>query len=209
MGNLTRRQRIITVAVIVGIASVLHLYSVSKNLDIGSSHHTDNHFTVYDVVQNNTDDMSHYYYTKNWYLLVYVAIIAWNWGRVTENFVIDLVLKFSIITILRSLTLNATVLPKGERCNIQKLDVFHRIIGGTCYDKMFSGHFAFGTLVTLLVFKHGVIQTTSENILWAFIINLIHFWIIVVTRAHFTQDILVALYVTLFVHLGVDAFVQN
>lgn len=73
-------------------------------------------------------------------------------------------------------------------------------IGGTCYDKMFSGHFAFGLLMTLLAFQHNFVAYNGLNILVAVIVNAMHFIIITATRAHYTMDVMVALYVTLLVN---------
>jgi hypothetical protein len=46
-----------------------------------------------------------------------------------------------------------TILPKTQNCEVQKLDLFHKTIGGTCFDKMFSGHAAFCIIMTLLLYR--------------------------------------------------------
>ncbi len=92
-----------------------------------------------------------------------------------------------------------TILPKNESCSVDKLNMFHMTLGGTCYDKMFSGHFAFGLLSTILAFKHGFMESSISNVSLYALINVIHFWIIAVTRSHYTMDLVVAFYVTMLV----------
>ena len=64
---------------------------------------------------------------------------------------------------------------------------------------MFSGHFAFGLLLTLLLFKYNILENNWFNMILFVCINAIHLFILSVTRSHYTMDMIVSLYVTLFV----------
>jgi len=68
------------------------------------------------------------------------------------------------------------------------------MIGG-CYDKIFSGHFSIVFLITLLLWKHKYI-----SLIPLFFINLVNGILIIMTRAHYSIDVVVAIFVTLFVY---------
>jgi hypothetical protein len=70
---------------------------------------------------------------------------------------------------------------------------------------MFSGHFAFGLLMTLLAFKYNFVGTTAASVGVATLLNIIHFYIIAATRSHYTMDMVVSIYATLLVTLYVDS----
>lgn len=164
---------------------------------------------IYDIIHNNVPDYSKYNYTKNWYLLVFLIPFLINSTRLTYNVLGDFVVKLCLVIILRSLTICTTILPKNESCKVDELDSFHLTLGGTCYDKMFSGHFAFGLLMTLVAFKNGFLDVNFVNVIAATVVNLVHFFIIAATRSHFTMDIIVSIYATLFVVFFVDSQKTN
>ena len=80
------------------------------------------------------------------------------------------------------------------------LSLFNKTIGGGGYDKMFSGHFAFGLLISLLLFKYNIVKSSNLNIFIFVFLNILHFVILGITRSHYTMDMIVSLYVTLFVY---------
>ena len=112
-----------------------------------------------------------------------------------------------ILVFLRSFTIISTILPRNSKLKVKinkKTDfctiMYHKIIGGRCFDKIFSGHACFGLLSTLLLFKYNFLESNIFNITLYTILNIIHFLMITITRAHFTVDVVVAIYVTLWVH---------
>lgn len=162
---------------------------------------------VLDIVHNNTTDRSAYNDTKNWFLLVYVMPFLLIKGN--SNWITEAIVKLCIVFALRSLTMVTTILPKNSSCKVKELDSYHLTIGGTCYDKMFSGHFAFGLLATSILFKYGFMPTSATSIgLWT-VINIVHAWLLTVTRGHYTQDLLVAIYVVALVHFGYDTYLTR
>ena len=73
-------------------------------------------------------------------------------------------------------------------------------IGGTCYDKMFSGHLSFGLFTTLFLFKNNLLESTFFNKMLFILINIIHFFIIAIIRSHYTIDLIVSFFITTFVY---------
>jgi hypothetical protein len=104
---------------------------------------------------------------------------------------------FLTINLIRDITVNLTILPKNTECIPDKTLMSH--ILGSCYDKIFSSHFAFVYLLTLLYYSYGYIS----NIPVLIGINVINALIILITRAHYTIDIVMSFFVCSFI------FVQN
>lgn len=95
------------------------------------------------------------------------------------------------IFIIRSVTIFVTVLPKNKKCNVKHASMFR----GGCYDKIFSGHFATGLLATLMLYSNNYI-----NMIFLLLINFLNALFIILSRNHYTIDIIVALFITLFVY---------
>jgi hypothetical protein len=104
---------------------------------------------------------------------------------------------FLTINLIRDITVNLTILPKNTECIPDKTLVSH--ILGSCYDKIFSSHFAFVYLLTLLYYSYGYIS----NIPVLIGMNVINALFILITRAHYTIDIVMSFFVCSFI------FVQN
>lgn len=159
---------------------------------------------IYDIVHFNTTDYSQYNYTKNWFMILFLLPIFVNFDKVSKNFLYELVLKFCIIVIIRSITMFSTILPRQNGCEVKQLGLFNMTIGGTCYDKMFSGHFALGFLITLMLFKYGILKQNARNIGLFGLINIAHAIILTITRSHYTMDVIVAFFITFFVNKVID-----
>lgn len=162
---------------------------------------------VWDIIHMNFTNYSQYNYTKNWYMVLFAIPLIHKFfvSNISNEFFKEFILKFLIIIFLRSATIIATILPKNTAVEVipdeyGNLSLFDKTIGGGCYDKMFSGHFAFGLLLTLLMFKHGIVETNKLNMIFFSILNILHLFILGVTRSHYTMDMIVSLYVTLFVY---------
>ena len=95
------------------------------------------------------------------------------------------------IFIIRSVTIFVTVLPKNKKCNVKYANMFR----GGCYDKIFSGHFATGLLATLMLYSSNYI-----SMLLLLFVNFLNALFIILSRNHYTIDIIVALFITLFVY---------
>jgi sphingomyelin synthase-related protein 1 len=95
------------------------------------------------------------------------------------------------IMIIRMFTINLTVLPKNKYCKINETN----LLRGGCYDKIFSGHYASSFLMTILLKEYSVI-----NNLVFFLINFFNGIVIILSRNHYTVDIVVSIIVVLFIY---------
>lgn len=159
---------------------------------------------IYDIIQNNTSDYSIYNYDKNWYLLVFILPIILNFSKIPFAFYNEFLYKFLIIILIRALVIPLTILPKNSQCQVitdqnGQLNLFNKTIGGGCYDKIYSGHFSFSILLTLLLLKYNILQGTF-GITFAIITNILHLFILTMTRSHYTIDIVMGFFVTLFIN---------
>jgi hypothetical protein len=188
--------------IIIG-AIVLHFLCTRFVWEQGTLHYvTNKNINIYDIIHNNTPDYSRFNYTKNWYLLLFLIPIVLNLNLITSGIVSEFVIKFCIVLIFRSIFMITTILPKQDGCSVTSLGLFDMTIGGTCYDKILSGHFAFGLLLTLMMFKYNFIK--PNHYYYFVILNVIHAIVLAVTRSHYTLDIMLALCVTLIVNYGYD-----
>ena len=182
------------------ITIICHLNAMRFAWTKGKMHYKDKLSHVYDIIHSNFPDYSKYNYTKNWYLLVFIIPLILNISNITTKFTDEYSFGYCMIILIRSLMIICTILPRQNNCKVNKLTLFNKTIGGTCYDKMFSGHFAFGYFTTLMLFKYNFISNTNTNKILFTFFNILHFFIIGVTRSHYTIDIVVSIFITMFVY---------
>jgi hypothetical protein len=200
------RQLIIFIA----IAITCHLYAMKFVWLKGTKHYDDKLIHVYDIIHSNFKDYTKYNYTKNWYLLVFIIPIILNLSKLNNSIINEYLLGYCLIIFIRSLMIICTILPRQNNCKVTKLKIFNKTIGGTCYDKMFSGHFAFGLFTTLFMFKNSIIDSSFSNKILFILFNALHFFIIGITRSHYTIDIVVSVFITLFVFMLVkDEYIKS
>jgi hypothetical protein len=209
-----------TFSIIVTFIVICHIKAMEFVYKKGSKYYNKNlvnnkknkkYLDVWDIIHNNFKDYSNLSYAKNWYTVLFLVPIIMNMNYVSIEFIKEFVLKFCIIVFLRSLTIIVTILPKNTSTQpekklrlkpkkYEKLSLFDKMVSGGCYDKMFSGHFAFGVLLTLLIFKYNIVSMNILNVISFVLINMFHLMILSITRSHYTMDMIVSLYVTLFVY---------
>ena len=149
--------------------------------DIDNYYKTVSHPSVFDIGYYILPNLSKYEVIAHVYFGIFIIVLLFT--NLWEEF-----LGFLIpIIFIRLLFIHITILPKHRSCNIHEQNY---LVGG-CYDKIFSGHFAFLLLITLLLEKYNYI---SLRIL--IVINVIHFVMLLVFRWHYTIDIIIALFVT-------------
>lgn len=191
------------------IILVIHIKAMEFVYRIGSNFYEKQRKgnKIWDIIHANCEDYSRYNYKKNIYTLIFITPLIY--GCLTNNisidFCIEFILKFLVIIFLRSISIMVTILPRNKKVKkkskaYEKLSIYEKLIGGGCYDKMFSGHFAFGLLLTLLMFKYNIITTNVINVLFFGILNITHIFILSITRSHYTMDMIISLYITLFVY---------
>ena len=100
----------------------------------------------------------------------------------------DFILLLFIVNFIRDITINLTILPKHKDCSLKNHSEIYKHIAGACYDKIFSGHFAFVFLLSSIYYNNSVITNLPFLIIW----NLINAVLIISVRSHYTIDIWVA-----------------
>jgi hypothetical protein len=84
-----------------------------------------------------------------------------------------------------------TILPKDKKCDIKNSSVYN----GGCYDKVYSGHFAAVFICLLTLYKNKYI-----NIFTLVFLSMVMAFLLILTRAHYTIDIVVAFLVVCVVY---------
>jgi hypothetical protein len=96
------------------------------------------------------------------------------------------------IFIFRYITTNATIYPKSKNCDDSQFKLWY-FINGHCYDKMFSGHMASSIIISFLLHKYGKITNTTL----LFLYNFINAYLILISRSHYTVDVIMGIYVAI------------
>ena len=142
---------------------------------------------IYDMLHETTPYISEFTYIPDIICISLLLCLLLN-IKMLYKF-IGLVIS---IFIIRTITISVTILPRNKNCGIIKNTCMFR---GGCYDKIFSGHFSIVLLSLILLYENNYI-----NLFLLIFINLLNALFIVLTRAHYTVDIIVALFITLFVY---------
>lgn len=138
---------------------------------------------VYDIVWENLPDIYNYKEIVDIFLLCIFFFILFT---KSVNFK-DFSILFGVIVFIRTLTLQTLILPRYPYCYRTTLQ---EIIIKGCYDKLFSGHFSFVYLLTLLS------NFSFQN---SILINGLNSFLITTTRRHYTVDIILSFFITNFI----------
>jgi hypothetical protein len=138
---------------------------------------------VYDILHNLLPDK----HEKGWLtnLIAIVSIIPLLL-HFNVKFIFEYVGMLFTIFIFRAITINVTILPRHEKCDITE-GFMTPFIGG-CFDKIFSGHFAFVFMLSLLYYSYKYITNIPFLVGW----NIMNALVIISTRSHYTIDIIVS-----------------
>lgn len=144
---------------------------------------------VYDIAHKYLPDWSVHKIYNDLYTIAFLLPLLTNFTILKEY------LGFWIpIFLLRSIFAQVTILPKNKNCTVP--DTFSIYIKRNCYDKVYSGHFSSFLLAILLYLKYKWVSVPIGITLVS-----LNAFMILVTRSHYTIDILVALVVTLLVYI--------
>ncbi len=174
---------------IIGIAILYLIYShfINKYLDIIGKDHYDDEIRIYDLCHSHLPNYEKYEFIGNIYIVIVLLFVLWKPSK-TISIVFDLIAFIIPIYFIRSILTLINVLPKSSECNYNPQLAW---INGGCYDKIFSGHSAFLFILTLLLNKYKIINFAALIIL-----NIINVSIILLTRTHYTIDIIVSFLVS-------------
>ena len=147
----------------------------------------------YDIIHHNFKDYSAFHYAKNIVTGLFILPFIFNLhaiSKIQQKFF----LIIPLLVIIRSLFTSVTIFPatreNGPNDTASKDISFFDYFFGDNYDRMFSGHICFAVTASFLVFNLGIFSTNTLNLTLIGLINLIHAFIIVVTRSHYTIDVL-------------------
>jgi hypothetical protein len=185
MVNLSQsRKLIIIVCIIVYLVYSHFINKITQN--IGTNHYNDED-RVYDICHKYLPNYEKYEIIGNIYI-IFVCFFTFIKPSKTISIFFELAAFIIPIYLIRSILTLITVLPKSSQCEYNPKYAF---INGACYDKIFSGHTAIIFILTLLLNKYNII-----NFLTVMVLNIVNVSIILLTRTHYTIDIIVSFLVS-------------
>jgi hypothetical protein len=155
--------------------------------------HNDSQGKVFDILHEITPDLHDYKAYND--IIATATMISFLFVPNSLAIVKEFAGKFLLIMLVRALTIISTILPKHDKCP-SELKWYH-YLKGQCYDKIFSGHTALVLLATLIYLREGIL---SFPVFLA--INFANWASIILTRSHYTIDIILAIVITLLVYDG-------
>jgi hypothetical protein len=173
---------------VLGIISASHYwtYHLGKKFYASPKHHE-----VFDLFHSVTPDLQELKKYNDVIALTLIGSLIFFPALITEA--LD---KILLVMLLRSITILSTILPKYKEREDHEFK-WVSFLTGHEYDKIFSGHTAVVLLITLIMYREVIISLP----LLVFI-NGLNITLILVTRSHYSVDIVVACMITYFVHNG-------
>ena len=148
---------------------------------------------IFDITHKNSPNLYKYAWVAN--IIPLAMLLVLFFGAKESDLIAEFFFKFLFILIIRALVGISTILPKHEDCEV-KFNLQFLLEGG-CYDKLFSGHTAIVALISVLLARDGFM---SSGIFW--LINAVNMGLIVLTRAHYTADVLLGFVIAYLVGNG-------
>jgi len=148
---------------------------------------------IFDITHINTPSLYKYSWIAN--IIPLAMLLVLFVGANESDLITEFFFKFLFILVIRAIVGISTILPKHEECQV-KFDLQFLLEGG-CYDKLFSGHTAIVTLISVLLAREGFM---SNWVFW--ITNIINMALIVLTRSHYTADVLLGFVIAYLVGNG-------
>ena len=181
--------RCLILFIIIFILFLVNNYNLNFIENIGEIFYSTKHEfpKVYDILHENCIHVDKFEYASDTIVLILIIILIILDVNMFYNYLGFII----VILIIRIFTNMLTILPKNNLCITENGWSFR----GKCYDKLFSGHFSSVFIATLLLYKNNYI-----NIILLVLINLINSLFIILSRNHYTIDIVMAFFVSLFVY---------
>ncbi len=148
---------------------------------------------VFDITHISTPSLYKYGWIANIIPTVLLGILLF--GTKESDLIQEFFFKFLFVLVIRALVGISTILPKHDECTV-KFDLQFLLEGG-CYDKLFSGHTAIVTLISVLLAREGFM---SDWVFW--LVNAVNMILIVLTRSHYTADVLLGFVIAYLVGNG-------
>jgi len=187
MDNKSIILTIIVLFIIVCLSYICHLTGKSFY------NNTNNKDDIYDISHMLLPDLYQSNYLHQ--ILDFMALLPFIVFIFFRN---DLLLEFlaflPIIYLIRSIFNNVTILPKYSNCDDSEYDLSN-IFRGHCYDKIFSGHFAITVLFSFILYNYNLF-----NLPTLILYNSFNILLILLTRSHYSIDLLVSFSITFLVY---------
>lgn len=146
---------------------------------------------VYDLLHSLLPDLHKEEWLTNVIIGLSMLPLLTKWN---SRLVFDFVGIMITIFLIRDITINLTILPKHDKCEMDTGLVSHII--GNCYDKIFSAHFAVVFILSMLYYSYGYVTWLPGLVAW----NVANALMIIASRSHYTIDVAVSVLVSLFVY---------
>lgn len=164
----------ITLTTIVYFMANYHTYQIGVEC---------NERPLFDALHEMLPDLSRWVYIRDLILPVFLIPLVFVGNK--SAFIGDFINYFLVIITFKAITIFFTFIPPSHPECGKKKYVNH------CFHQMLSGHNSFMFLLFLLYVKHGVV-VGDEMLLFGFIMVIMYACLILMTRAHYTVDILVS-----------------
>lgn len=180
---------------------IIHLIATDFTYKKGNQLVLLNESNYYDIIHHNFKDYSSFHYYKNLITFLFVVPFLFNLDKLTyvPN---KLLYIIPTLIILRSIFTSVTIFPAtrtngpNQEQQKQHINFFNYFVGDN-HDRMFSGHICFAVILSYLMFYTGIFSVTTVPLISIILLNIIHAFIIVVTRSHYTIDVLNSSIITL------------
>ena len=175
--------------IIIFIVFLVNNYNLNFIENIGEVFYSKNHEfpKIYDILHENCAHVDKFEYASDIISLILIIILIFLDINMFYNYLGFII----VIFIIRIFTNMLTILPKNNLCVTSNSFSFR----GGCYDKVFSGHFASAFIASLILYKNNYI-----NAILLVLINLINSLFIILSRNHYTLDIIMSFFVSLVIY---------
>jgi hypothetical protein len=145
---------------------------------------------IFDIGHKYLPDLSH---NNTMHILMNIIILLplFYYYEIFPEFISYMI---PIMT-FRALTTTVTILPKSKCCEDESYGAIN-MIHGHCYDKIFSGHFSMTIMISSILYEKKLVN--NVYVLGAY--NIISALMILLTRSHYTVDLLIGGYVAYTAH---------
>lgn len=118
--------------------------------------------------------------------LAWIPFIFHVPNKMLGQILFAIMLRLSAIMSLRAIANSVTILPKDGACDSYEKWSLRNFLTGACYDKLFSGHMAYVSLVSLAFVSCGVWNPWMG---WAY--SGLMALLMLLSRGHYTVDLVI------------------
>jgi hypothetical protein len=153
----------------------------------------EHHPPLHDIIMSNFPDWSKYSNVVNILLGFIFSFLLVFWFQTGNTEILKSFFKyFAIVILIRSITTQVTLIPSQSICTPP--NGIQKYINGHCIDKIFSGHTSLSLILVILYSKYGVVNKPCLYGLIA--IQILTAFMSIVTKSHYTIDIILAYIIT-------------